>query len=498
MQLFFDLQYALIKHSERNAFCINGIFFKYSDLGNIVSAIRKSIQINIRDTEKIVGLVANDDIYTYASIIALWFEGKAYVPLNLDFPKDRNLEIIEQSQIRTIIDSSDEQLFTEYFIIKSNILPNAEINLIPKVISENEIAYLLFTSGTTGKPKGVPIKRSNLTGFESAFWDLNIKIDESDKILQMFELTFDPSVASYLIPLLKGACLYTIPKKKVKYSYIYELMVDQKLTVTIMVPSILQYLRPYFEEIDLPFMKYSIFGGEALMSDIIEQWSHCIPNAEIVNVYGPTEDTIFCTSYSYNKNTSNKTSNGIVSIGKAMLGTETIIVNDNNEPVEPGRVGELCLGGVQLTSGYWNNDEKNKESFFSMIHKGKEERFYKTGDNCIVDAEGDIFYIGRRDFQAKIQGFRVELYEIEFHARVFLVKLNVMAIVITDAIGNTEIGLAIESEESDYTDLLNYMKTKLPGYMIPKRLIFVNPFPLNANGKTDRKKIEQFFMVLQS
>ncbi len=497
MHLFLDLNEAIVAYRERNAFCINGIFYKYSELGKVVSGIRKSLQINVSDSEKIVGLVANDDLHTYASIIALWFEGKAYVPINPDIPKDRNIQIIEQSHVRTIIDSSDEPLFTECFLIRSATLPATEVTESPKAINESEIAYLLFTSGTTGKPKGVPVTRSNLTGFVSAFWDLKIKIDKSDKILQMFELTFDLSVMSYLIPLLKGACVYTIPKKKIKYSYIYELMVDQELTVALLVPSILQYLRPYFEEIDLPKMKYSLFCGEALTSDITAEWSLCIPNAEIINVYGPTEDTIFCTSYSYNY-LANKSHNGIISIGKAMQGTDTIIVNDNNELVKPGSIGELCLGGIQLTPGYWNNEAKNKESFFSLNYKGKDERFYKTGDNCIADAEGDILYIGRKDFQVKVQGFRVELCEIEFHARLFLGKINVVAIAINDAIGNTEIGIAIESEECDYGPLMDYMKTKLPSYMIPKRLVFIKPFPLNANGKTDRKKIEQFFMVLQS
>ena len=493
MQLFYDLQNSISSHIERNAFCINGVFYKYSDLAYSISVIRRSIQINIPETDKVVGLIANDDIESYASIIALWFEGKAYVPLSPEFPKDRLEKIITQAEINTIIDSSDNPLYPGYNQIESKKLLKAEINLTPKEVSGNEIAYLLFTSGTTGMPKGVPIARANLSGFVSAFWNMQMKIDKSDRFLQMFELTFDLSVMSYLVPLLMGACIYTIPKDKIKYSYIYELMEDHKLTVTLMVPSILQYLRPYFEEIDLPDMKYSLFCGEALPLDITEEWSRCLPNADIVNVYGPTEDTIFCTSYCYNCKTDYKSHNGILSIGKAMKGTETVIVGENNEKLTTGKIGELCLGGIQLTPGYWKNEEKNKESFFYINHKDKKERFYRTGDNCIADADGDILYIGRKDFQIKVQGFRVELCEIEFHAKTFLKKINVIAVATADTIGSTEICLAIESEEFSCEPLLDYMKTKLPIYMIPKQILFIKPFPLNVNGKTDRKKLEQLF-----
>jgi D-alanine--poly(phosphoribitol) ligase subunit 1 len=491
MQLFLDLQSSITKHIDRDAFCIDGVFYKYSDLAYTISGIRRSIQINIPETEKIVGLVANDDIETYASIIALWFEGKAYVPLSPEFPKDRIDKIISQAQITTILESSDSLLYPDYNLIETKKLLKTEINITPKEISGNEIAYLLFTSGTTGMPKGVPIARSNLSGFVSAFWNMRLKIDESDRVLQMFELTFDLSVMSYLVPLLKGACVYTIPKDKIKYSYIYELMEDQKLTIALMVPSILQYLRPYFEEIDLPDMKYSLFCGEALPLDIAVEWSRCLPNAEIMNVYGPTEDTIFCTSYCYNYKTAYKSHNGILSIGKALQGTETIIVDENNEKLTTGKIGELCLGGIQLTPGYWKNDEKNKEVFFCLNHKGKEERFYRTGDNCIADTDGDILYVGRKDFQIKVQGFRVELCEIEFYARTFLEKINVVAVATADSIGSTEICLAIESEEFSPEPLREYMKSKLPYYMIPKQIVFIKPFPLNINGKTDRKKLEQ-------
>ncbi len=498
MQLVTSLQNSIKKYDNRNAFFINGIFYSYFNLAETISRIRKAVQLNTLESEKNIALVANDDLETYASIIALWFEGKAYVPLSPETPKDRNENIIHQAQIKTIIDSSNKPLFPEYNLIESKKLSSTPIDLIPKNTSNQELVYILFTSGTTGQPKGVPITRANLTGFITAFEEMRLDINETDRCLQMFELTFDLSVMSYLIPLLCGACIYTIPKDKIKYSYIFELMDEQKLTFSLMVPSMLHYLRPYFNEIDAPDMKYSLFCGEALPLDVTEEWSKCLPNAKIYNVYGPTEDTIFCTSYAFTGTAKNKSHNGVLSIGKAMEGTFTIIVDENNQVLSFGTNGQLCLGGVQLTPGYWNNEEKNKEAFFYIDYKEKQTRFYKTGDLCYLDENGDIMYVGRLDNQIKVQGFRIELSEIEFHAKSFLGKINAVAIAIADAVGNTEIGLVIESKEFNTTLLYDYMKEKIPAYMIPKRTEFTDKFALNANGKTDRNKLKELFFSLKN
>jgi non-ribosomal peptide synthetase component F len=270
-------------------------------------------------------------------------------------------------------------------------------------------------------------------------------------------------------------------------------MEEQHLTFALMVPSILHYLRPYLDEIDLPAMRYSLFCGEALPLDVTKEWQKCLPNAAIYNVYGPTEDTIFCTHYLYSNSNNHKSRNGILSIGKAMDNTYTIIIDENNHILPAGESGQLCLGGVQLTPGYWYNDEKNQEAFFKLMYNNQEERFYKTGDLCLCDEDGDILYLGRMDYQTKIQGFRVELSEIEFHVKSFLVKHNAVAVALIDGIGNTEIGLIIESKSFSTEPLMEFMKSQMPPYMIPRKIVFTDVFPLNTNGKTDRKKLEQLF-----
>lgn len=494
MELFDNLEKSFIDHSNRHAFMIGQCYYTYHQFSQKIANIREAIKTTCEPKEKNLGLIANDDIETYAGIVACWFEGKAYVPLNPLMPRERNASVIEQADITTIIDSSKEAHFPSQKVILSATLNDTAQRNPAKDVSPDEIAYIFFTSGTTGVPKGVPIMFSNLIGFAEAMFALDYyEITEADRFLQMFELTFDLSVMSYMIPMLKGACTYTIPKDKVKYSYIYELMEDHELTVMLMVPSILQYLRPYFDEINCPKMRYSLFCGEALPLDVTSEWSKCIPNARVINVYGPTEDTIYCTDYEYKRDKPNKSHNGVLSIGKSMKGNYTIIVDDKNKILPAGEKGELCLGGVQLTPGYWKNPTKNEEVFFYIDYNGESTRFYRTGDLCVRDKEGDLLYLGRIDFQTKIQGFRVELSEIEFRAKEFLNKKNVVAVAYKNKMTNAEIGMVIESEAFEVEDLRDYLSQKLPSYMLPSEIKFQTTFPLNTNGKTDRKKLTKLF-----
>ncbi len=493
MNLLVEIQKSIEEHRDMNAFYIEGTYHTYKDFAQVISDIRNVIRNTVANDEAVVGLITNNDIHTYASIIALWMEGKGYVPIHPDFPVSRNEVIIREAEVNAILDSSTDQVFKTHNTISTRILDTVQIDLIPVSVKAEDLGYIFFTSGTTGTPKGVPITFGNLEGFIEAFWALDYTLDSTDRCLQMFELTFDLSVFSYLAPILKGACIYTIPKEEIKYSYIFELMEDHKLTFMLMVPSILHYLRPYFDEIDCTSVRYSLFCGEALPLDVTEEWSSCIPNATIDNVYGPTECTIFCTDYTYRRNDSNKTHNGVLTIGKSMKNTITLIVDEDENEVANGESGELCLSGAQLTQGYWKNEEKNKEVFFNKEYKGKQTRFYRTGDLCSMDDEGDILYLGRIDFQAKIQGFRVEISEIEFETKAILSKTNAVAIAFKNAIHHTEIGLAIESLVFDTKELIESLKTKLPPYMIPTQVKFVDKFPLNTNGKTDRKKLKELF-----
>jgi non-ribosomal peptide synthetase component F len=382
-------------------------------------------------------------------------------------PVERNVEIILQADIELVIDSSSEFAYKGVKSLYSKDIRSEKLDLSPNSVQEDELAYILFTSGSTGKPKGVPITRKNVGAFMKSFWQTGIAINEFDRCLQCFDLTFDVSVQSFLVPLTQGACTYTIPHDQIKYSYVYG-----------------------FDEINVPSMRYSILTAEASPFALIEEWSKCIPNAEIFNFYGPTEATIYCTYHKFNRNGGNKQLNGMLSVGKAMPGLTAIIIDDERNILNPNQKGELCICGDQLTPGYWKNPEKNKDSFFELSHDGELHRFYKTGDSCFFDEEGDIMLAGRLDHQVKIQGYRIELGEIEYHAREFLKGQNAIAVDFCNQMGNTEIALFIEGALCNKSDLVAYLNGKMPYYMIPTMILVENNFPINTSGKTDRIKLK--------
>lgn len=474
------------RFSDRNAFCINKKCYTYKEFGEYISKIREELTKCHFNNAK-VGLVINDDVETYASIFALWFEGCCYVPLHPNWPLERCIDICEQVEIDLILDSSETTRYGGGKVINTSSLQFTKNLLQPKKeISNNELAYILFTSGSTGKPKGVQLTRMNVGAFMNSFWQTGIELNEDDRCLQCFDLSFDVSVQSYLAALTKGACCYTVPYGKIKYLYASSLIEDEKITFGAMAPSMLRYLKPYFEELDASSLKTCILTAEACPIALLEEWYQCATNTEIYDFYGPTECTIYCTYYKLTKGGRNKELNGIISVGKPLANCIGLIFDESGNELPAGEKGELCIAGDQVTKGYWKNEEKNESSFFFKEVDGKTLRFYHTGDLCYKDADGDIMYSGRLDHQAKIQGFRVEMGEIEYHAREFLGGTNVVCLAFDNKDGLTEIAMFVESEKFDPADLLNYMKTKMPSYMIPTRLYWVPVFQLNANDKVDK------------
>lgn len=475
---------------ERNAFCIDEVFYTYNELGQCVSKIRAALQQCSYSNSK-VGLVINDDLDSYASIIALWLEGDSYVPLHPNWPLERCQDICEQVELDLILDSSEETRYFRVPVINTSKLEYTLDVLEPKQeVSDEELAYILFTSGSTGKPKGVMLMRKNVAAFMDSFWQTGIKITEEDRCLQCFDLTFDVSVQGYLVPLSKGACCYTVPYGQIKYIYASGLIEDHQLTFGAMAPSMLRYLKPYFDEIDATSLRACILTAEACPLNLMEDWYNCATNTEIYDFYGPTECTIYCTYYKLTKGGENKSLNGIISIGKPLANCVGLILDEQGNELPAGEKGELCIAGDQVTKGYWKNEEMNQSSFFFKDVDGKHLRFYHTGDLCYKDEDGDIMYSGRLDHQAKIQGFRVEMGEIEYHAREFLGGKNVVCLAFDNKDSLTEIAMFMESEEFIPDEMIAYMRTKMPSYMIPTRLFYVPVFPLNSNDKTDKVKLK--------
>ena len=482
-----EINFQIKNHPDNIAFCINETFYTYFELGDCISRVREIIRIN-HPSEKLFGLVVNDSLETYATILSLWLEGKGFVSIHPKNPIERNLEIIKQTEIKSFIDS------TKYSIIKGLYKIDLDQNLekqktlkTNKYISDQEIAYILFTSGSTGKPKGVIIDRKNLHQFFIGFWDSGVKINSKDRCLQCFDLTFDVSIQTFIAPLIKGACVYTVPQNKIKFSYVYYLLNQHKLSFAVMPPSMLRYLKPYFEEINLSELKTCILTAEASPEDLVKSWFKCIPNAEVFNFYGPTEATIYCTFYKVPR-TNIKTQNGMLCIGKPMKDVKAIVLDSNDKEVDHFEKGELCISTDQLTSGYWKNKKLNEKVFFN---KGF-SRFYRTGDICYVDNSYNFFLFGRKDHQIKIDGYRIELGEIEFNAKEIINEEVV--VIVNKKNDNSELTLFVETKQDISKKIKSNLSEKLPNYMLPNKVICLESFPLNTNNKIDRVKLKSQFI----
>ncbi len=480
-----------LRYPDRPAFCIDEKYYTYSWFYDRVSAIYAQLTTTYSDVQRI-GVVAANDIHTYASLVAILFSGKTYIPIHPGYPPHRIDQITRQANITLLLAGSDDATYTG--IPRLNVAGIVAAGSMPR--TENTVltsyAYILFTSGSTGVPKGVPITYDNLNSFVDAFAALGYQISEQDRFLQMFDLTFDLSVMSYIIPLCTGACVYTISDKGIKYTGVYEVLEKHKISFALMVPSILSHLRPFFEEIYLPEMRYNLFCGEALYAEIVDEWKKCIPGAIIENVYGPTEATIFCLTYNINTDLRTTQHNGIVPIGRAMNNMEAIVIGTDLDVLAMGQNGELCLHGGQVTPGYLE-PQNTRKAFVTIRNK----QYYRTGDICYADDSGNFIYCGRLDNQVKIQGFRIELSEIEFHVRKLTGLSNVIAFAVPVATGSQQIEIALESNEHAVSrdKLLQDIRQCLPTYMIPAKIHFASAFPLNANGKIDRPALRKLLGV---
>jgi len=481
----------LIHGGDNIACIINESKKNYRDFGKLVGSIQAKI---LRTGSTTIGIVTQNHISTYAAIIATWLSGKAYVPIDASYPSERLKSIFEESEITHVfcaegsneMESKSSEFTPIIWINCSDLPPAAPFNTYP---DENKNAYILFTSGTTGKPKGVPISFGNLQCFINGFNQIGYKLDSTDRFLQMFELTFDLSVMCFAIPLTLGASFYTLPSGMIKTLGLYHTLESHEITFCLMVPSAINLLKPYFDDIELPSLKYSQFCGEALKFNLVAAWSKCIPNARIDNVYGPTEATIYCTTQTIDAKSPELNSlNGIVGIGKPMHEVKVALFKEKQKIETAGLEAELCIAGEQVTTGYLNNELQNSKSFF--IHENK--RYYRTGDLVVQNKLQEIFYVGRSDDQVKIQGFRIELAEIELAASHILPAHTSIAIGFQDAAENWMLALFIQNLTADPEIIKGEIASRLPGYMSPNLVLSIAEFPLNSNGKTDKKELRKY------
>jgi len=474
---------------DKYAFYIDSQMFTYKRLSKIVNSISEKLsKITVKNS--VIGIYATKNIYSYASLLSVLFTGNTFVILNPKFPLKRNLTIIQNSDISLILSSDNNQELNNLAhssgvpIIYNKNLENTEKSFIFSPGNENSLAYILYTSGSTGEPKGVKISLKNLNTFIESFFATGIKFSSKDKVLQMFDLSFDVSVATTLLPLISGSCIYSVSDTNFKYPEIYKLIKEHRLTVLTIVPSILSFFKPFFSELKFPSVKTCILTAEPSFNAMVKEWSNCIPNADIYNFYGPTEATIWCYYYMWEKtNFFEKGYKGYASIGKPLKNIFPILVDEKHSIIsESLQKGELCLAGDQISIGYHNNQSQNKSSFFIKENK----RYYKTGDICFFDNTGDYMLCGRVDDQVQVQGYRVELSEITSPIIENFKVSNAVALSYRAPNNLTEIALFLENYSGKVSDIRSFLEKNIPQYMIPHKIVILPEFPINESNKVDR------------
>ena len=463
----------------------NEISYTYNELYKISSTIYSKIKYR---EDEIIAIQCVNDVRSYAALLAVSYIGAAYLPLNIKFPLEKLKNTITDAGVKTvlcfnddlqsIIDASKQQLIKVED--KTSELIEQEVNLK----NNSSLAYILYTSGSTGKPKGVPVSKENVNAFFNYFlseYDFN----KEDKFLQAYELSFDVSVFSVFCAWNVGASVYVVPESKAKHFEIINTIKKHQLTVTSMVPSVLNLLEKYFSEFNFPFVRYSFFSGDSLLHSLATKWKKCLPKGVIHNFYGPTETTIVCTRYVWDENTSAKESkNDIVPLGVPFPNMKFVLLNENHKTIEnTNEAGELCFEGIQVIKNYLNTT--SEENFILINNK----RYYKTGDIASLNKNKNLIFHGRKDAQVKINGYRVELAEIE-NAINNHFNLNAKAIVIAKN-GLNQICTFVESVDSRAGIELKEKLVKLiPYYMIPSFIVVIDKIPLSINGKVDVEKLK--------
>jgi amino acid adenylation domain-containing protein len=477
-----------LQHSpDAPALHINDTLYTYQQLFDIAIPVYEELKKYPKEN---IGIYCTPDVYSYASILAISLAGGCYVPLNVKYPNAKLRHIIRDCELELLLvhgSKYDVPPLEKLQVIDTSLLKKVTItDEAPAFISQH-YAYILYTSGTTGEPKGVQISKRNVNAFFGFFlqeYDFNPK----DRFLQPYELSFDVSVFSVFCAWNAGASVYVVKDTPAKYLEIFKTIQNHGITVASMVPGVLKLAAPFLQELHFPALRYSFFSGDALYQPDVQKWKPCIPNAQIHNFYGPTETTIVCTRYCWDEQTSAAESHsGIVPLGKVFPGMHFILVDEAGSLIDEEDIhknaGELCFNGEQVIDKYVGN--RSAESFFE--HNGK--TWYKTGDWASVNKQGDLIFRGRHDTQVKINGYRVELAEIEKNISL-LTKQECKVIM-----GNpSELPVLIAFVEgSKYTEreMRNELSWYLPSYMLPSKIIFVEAFPKNENGKTDMNKLKR-------
>ncbi|CAC5344906.1 MULTISPECIES: non-ribosomal peptide synthetase [Planktothrix] len=454
-------------------------------------------------SETLVGVCVDRSLEMVIGLLAILKAGGAYVPLDPTYPRERLTYMVQDAQISVLVTQTQwSNLISDYqgqvICLDSQwakIASYSQENLVNTVNPEN-LAYVIYTSGSTGKPKGVMIEHQSLVNF-TKLAIAQYQITTSDRTLQFVSISFDVAAEEIYVTLCSGATLILRTEEMISSipSFVQKSQ-DWQITVWSLPTAYWHLLVNELvkSKIALPdSLRLVIIGGERVQPELVRMWFKNVGNfPELINVYGPTEGTIAVSLCRLSQLTESQRNRTEIPIGKSLGENISVYVLDETlKTVPPETPGEIYIGGTALARGYLNRPELTAQKFIQDPFSPS-ERLYKTGDLGRYLADGNLEYLGRVDHQVKINGFRVELGEIE---TVLLQHHQVAQAVVIDRedpLGNKRLVAYLvphSTEENLTVTLQQFLKNKLPSYMIPATFVVLNELPLSPNGKIDRKAL---------
>ena len=407
--------------------------------------------------------------------------GRPYVPIDLSIPAQRVERIVQTAGAALTL--------TPARIASLPAIPSPHRAIVQ---SPDRPFYILFTSGSTGEPKGVVITRANLEHFVAWMLAEQRFAAPGETFLNQAPFSFDLSVMDLFASLVTGGTLFSITKDHVaNLKALYAAFHASALTTWVSTPSFAQMclIERTFAQPMLPHLRRFLFCGETLAPETASQLLDRFPEAEVWNTYGPTEATVATTSVRITREVLAKWSP--LPVGAAMPGTRVVILGENGERVSDGERGEIVIAGPNVSPGYLGRDDLTAKAFFDLDGV----RAYRTGD-WGRERAGQIFFEGRRDSQVKVNGYRIELGDLEANLRALPEIADAVVLPVEkhgriDALAAVVV-LAVEKTGSDFAftaQLKTRLGERLPAYMIPRKFLYVDAFPMTANGKADRRKL---------
>jgi len=462
----------------------------------------------------------------FAGVIGSLMSGHGYVPLNRTFPPDRTRVMLRSADCRSVVvdAQSEEQLDSILQGIETSllvILPDrsdvSELarrwpchafvgangleppeGWVRRDVSPDAVAYLLFTSGSTGVPKGVMVAHRNVVHFVETMVE-RYGVRSDDRFSQMFDMTFDLSVFDMFVAWEAGACV-CCPSGKVLLNP-DRFIRDKQLTIWGSVPSVAVFMNRFgvLKPGRYPSLRWSWFCGEPLPVPVARNWAAAAPCSVVENLYGPTELTVACSAYRWTGERSVKDAQlGVVPIGSPYPDMHAIVVDDELREVPPGESGELLMSGPQVTLGYWRNEAATRRAY--VTPPGRDTVFYRTGDRVRRPIGHEpMTYVGRVDHQIKVLGHRVELGEVEALLRE---EPGVdAAVAVGWPVSETGAGAIVAFVTGTAVDpaaLRARAKSRLQPYAVPQAVHVLPSLPQTSNGKVDRKALVAILDRFQS